>query len=322
MQPFQRNGVFVNVDINAYGARNPNIILLRGTTNNDGVPDALQGVNSVLSCYLYPATKRFEFVTLDPSMSIYAFDGADYVKMVPNGQGGRMEHKVIGTPLTLVPCYPALQVNSSEQINALSARLAGYYSTMAKFEDSIYDEQYHWRHSWVELFRQIRCTLSQAPALYEQNIGGRRVPARHAAFAPIPNHGISEMERFGVSENVMGADGNTRVKFKHFRMCMTGQYDEIRFRKYDYNYHVGLFGNAGYDFPTYEGEAATWQRADGRVRITGKWDATPCNACITCILQVDNDGQVLTGEIDFGVIILQYDINLRLKQNSQKLYLP
>ena len=312
----------MNVDINAYSTRKPNVVLLRGTTSNDAVPDALQGANSVLSCYVYPATKRFEFVTIDSSMSIYTLNGADNVKTVPNGRGGRMEHKVIGTPLTLVPCYPCLQRNSSDQVNALNARLSEYYDTLAKFEDSICDHRYHWRHTWVELFKQMRRTLSQAPAVHEQTIGRRVVSARHAAFAPMPNHGIEEMERFGVSENVMGADGNTQLKFKHFRMCMTGQYDEIRFRKYDYNYHVGLFGNEGYSFPIYAGEAGTWQRVDGRVTITGRWDATPCNASMTCILQVDNDGRVLKGDIDFGMVILQYDINLELKQNSQKHYFP
>ena len=97
----------------------------------------------------------------------------------------------------------------------------------------------------------------------------------------------------------------------------TGACNEIKYRKYDYNYHQGML-EGEVDYPVYEGNAGEWTEANGsRVRYSGQWRAQPRNGAIICVLKVGNDEEIDNTDTDWGVLVLHFQIDLVVKRGTQ-----
>ena len=296
--------------MNAYNTRTPQVVYMRGGEDLEGLSPVLKGRGAVLPCHLYHATKKYIMATIDTSCSMYTRDGGDNVKMTRDAKGTCKEHVVIGTPLTLVPTYPSIHATSSSQVNSLNGKLSDYYESLLYMQDRIYEHRYNWWHSWGEVLAQTKVILSRAPVLRETG--------RHTVFAPIPNNGILDMEASGVSEIIKDTNWNSSRNMKYCRMCTAGGFDEIRYRTYDRAYHGALIGR-WFAFPEYEGAPGEWQHLNnnGRIRITGEWIGRPCNASVICILKLDKDRKIMDDPTDFGMLVLQFDIEIELKGASR-----
>ena len=263
--------------------------------------------------------------TLDTRQSKYDSNGGTTIafdEVEEKGNRARKPRSVIGSPLTLIPVLYDVFGSRNAQVNALKAQLLDYEQRLKDYQRGVVSGRYNWKVSWHLLLKDMRDILDKAPVLHERSVRGQQIgisytSRRHGVFAPISNVQIDAMRQHALAETDAT---NNSVTHKYFRMCKTGAHDHIFYRVYDSNFHTGLFGKRAI-FPSGKGNRGTWDRAGsgGRatVMISGDWTATPTNAIITCIKRVDADGVILDSEQAFGVMVLQFDIQLDLQHGAQ-----